>query len=68
MGRALGILIFCYKKAQETQFESKNEKSSFGLRTVEYFDNMVEDRNMKADSCKVFAIIDWPAPSDVRQL
>lgn len=53
---------------QEHQLFAKFTKCSFGLEQVEYLGHVVSAQGVHMDQTKVQAILQWPTPTNVKQL
>ncbi|XP_042045728.1 uncharacterized protein LOC121792000 [Salvia splendens] len=53
---------------QANQFFVKLSKCSFCSTSVEYLGHIITDGQLKADSCKIDAMVAWPIPSTIKQL
>ena len=56
------------KLLQQHKLYAKLSKCCFGLEEIEYLGHIVSNKGVAMDSSKVQAVLEWPIPSNVKQL
>ncbi|MCI12752.1 hypothetical protein A2U01_0033859, partial [Trifolium medium] len=53
---------------QRHELYAKLSKCSFGAKEVDYLGHKVSSRGVSMESTKVQAVLEWPTPSNIKQL
>ena len=56
------------KVLAKNQLFANNKKCSFGQLEVEYLGHVICQKGVSTDRCKLQAMVDWPAPSSLKEL
>ena len=57
-----------FDRLRQHKLQAKLKKYEFGKQRVKYLGHVVASGELRVDTEKVAAVVDWPAPVDVKQV
>ena len=57
-----------FERLRQHKLQAKLKKCEFGKQRVKYLGHIVGSGELRVDSEKVAAVVDWPAPFDIKQV